>query len=382
MNKVRFHALDSWRGVCALLVALFHLQAYGHFYTNPLIRNSWLFVDFFFVLSGFVISHAYMDRIRTKLDFGNFLIRRFGRLWPLHMTVLAAFFIVQLTKFLFQSVSHIPVSHPAFTGTFEPIAIFTNALLIQSFGIHDQLTWNYPSWSIATEFFTYVLFGILILSIKHQKNLVLCTALISAIGLCVLLKFSPNGMDSTFDFGFFRCIYGFFLGHLTYRLWKAGYCLSFLSKYSLVEIPTILLVIAFISLSWKTNFTYFAPIIFALVVWVFTNETGWISRVMNARAFTLLGKWSYSIYMVHALILLLLGSGMHLIKAITKIPIQITMIFPWQDTPQKLYFIKNQWLMDALALIYLAIIVALAAITFVQVEKRGQRFFNAFAKEK
>lgn len=378
MNKVRFHALDSWRGVCALLVALYHLQAYGHFYGIPFVRNSWLFVDFFFVLSGFVISHAYMARIRTVFEFRNFLVRRLGRLWPLHMTMLSAFVIVQLAKFIFENISHIPVNHPAFSGAFEPFSIFTNSLLIQSFGIHDQLTWNYPSWSIGVEFYTYILFGTLLLLIGTQRHLILCAIFVSAIGLYVLLKFSPNGMNSTFDFGFFRCLYGFFLGHLTYRVWKVGYGLSFLKRYSIVEIPTVFFVIAFVSFSWMSDLTFFAPIVFALVIWVFTNETGWISRAMNARAFTLLGEWSYSIYMVHALILLLLGFGLRLIEEVTKVPIQITMALPWADTPQKLYFIRNEYFMDGLALTYLASVVALAAITSIQIEKRGQKFFNSF----
>jgi peptidoglycan/LPS O-acetylase OafA/YrhL len=60
----RFIALDSWRGIAACLVALFHLEAYSHLvYSHlnaaPFLRNSWLFVDFFFVLSGFVIAANY-----------------------------------------------------------------------------------------------------------------------------------------------------------------------------------------------------------------------------------------------------------------------------------------------------------------------------------
>jgi peptidoglycan/LPS O-acetylase OafA/YrhL len=48
----RFAALDGWRGVCAVLVALHHFSANGTIAALPLIRNAWLFVDFFFVLSG------------------------------------------------------------------------------------------------------------------------------------------------------------------------------------------------------------------------------------------------------------------------------------------------------------------------------------------
>src|SRR5258708_27828356 len=96
---MRFQALDGWRGIAALLVALYHSPFYGHLYGVPLVRNAYLFVDLFFVLSGFVISHAYADRLADGKSVLVFLIRRFGRLWPLHTAVLAAFIRIELLQF-------------------------------------------------------------------------------------------------------------------------------------------------------------------------------------------------------------------------------------------------------------------------------------------
>jgi peptidoglycan/LPS O-acetylase OafA/YrhL len=59
----RFEALDGWRGICACLVVLFHFHGYSPIYSWGLIRNSYLFVDFFFVLSGFVIAWNYATRL-------------------------------------------------------------------------------------------------------------------------------------------------------------------------------------------------------------------------------------------------------------------------------------------------------------------------------
>ena len=64
-TRIHFGVLDSWRGVAALLVALFHLNILSSIYSLHFIRNSYLFVDFFFVLSGFVISHSYGHRLGT-----------------------------------------------------------------------------------------------------------------------------------------------------------------------------------------------------------------------------------------------------------------------------------------------------------------------------
>src|SRR5882724_9776652 len=153
MTDHRFRILDGWRGACALLVALFHLDAYWHFYETPLIRNAWLFVDFFFVLSGFVISHAYRGRLSDWREARSFVVRRVGRLWPLHMAVLALFILLEALKLAVVSTGHVGGDSLAFTDTKAFDAIAANIVLIQSLGVYDHLTWNFPSWSISTEFY-------------------------------------------------------------------------------------------------------------------------------------------------------------------------------------------------------------------------------------
>ncbi len=75
-----------WRGICALAVAIFHYSFVmkTEIIQNAILSNSYLFVDFFFVLSGFVVCHAYRSRLDSPRKVGGFVLRRFGRLWPLH----------------------------------------------------------------------------------------------------------------------------------------------------------------------------------------------------------------------------------------------------------------------------------------------------------
>lgn len=61
--RARFAVLDSWRGLAACMVALFHLRVPSHLDGAALVRNASLFVDFFFVLSGFVITASYAQRL-------------------------------------------------------------------------------------------------------------------------------------------------------------------------------------------------------------------------------------------------------------------------------------------------------------------------------
>jgi peptidoglycan/LPS O-acetylase OafA/YrhL len=79
---MRFVALDSWRGVCAILAAIHNLNFGPWLPQVAFVANSSLFVDFFFALnlSGFVISHAYMDRLSCASDVIRFMLRRIGRL--------------------------------------------------------------------------------------------------------------------------------------------------------------------------------------------------------------------------------------------------------------------------------------------------------------
>src|ERR1700722_17201361 len=98
MPQIRFRVLDSCRGLCAVAVVLFHLDTYTHWYWLPVIPNGFVAVDFFFVLSGFVIASAYQAKLQTFADASRYAIRRFGRLYPLHLAVLLVYVVVELCR--------------------------------------------------------------------------------------------------------------------------------------------------------------------------------------------------------------------------------------------------------------------------------------------
>src|SRR4051794_33406485 len=131
-----------------------HLPVLSHFYAEPFFRNSYLFVDFFFVLSGFVITFSYGDKIVDWRSAGKFMVRRIGRIWPLHMVMLFLFFDLEVVKYLMNSWYGGAHQLP-FTGETSPEALLTNTLLIHAAGIHDVNTWNKVSWSISAEFVVY-----------------------------------------------------------------------------------------------------------------------------------------------------------------------------------------------------------------------------------
>src|SRR5437762_3544187 len=93
-----FGSLESVRGIAALIVVMFHA-----FWANPLRQLSWfhntyLLLDLFFVLSGFVMCHAYANRISERTELRDFCLLRLGRVYPLHATLLAAWVGIDAIK--------------------------------------------------------------------------------------------------------------------------------------------------------------------------------------------------------------------------------------------------------------------------------------------
>src|SRR5579862_6600339 len=146
---MRLVALDSLRGVCALMVALMHVNSLNHISQATIVQQSWLFVDFFFVLSGFVIAFTYLDRIESRAALIEFAIRRFGRVWPLHAGILLLFVMSECLKLGLSQVGGLPTHVPAFGGARTLDAIGANLILVHALGLYHVLTWNGPSWSIS-----------------------------------------------------------------------------------------------------------------------------------------------------------------------------------------------------------------------------------------
>src|SRR5216683_6021851 len=105
-----FIALDSLRGICASIVAFFHVDGDAFIKTIPVVANGFLFVDFFFVLSGFVIAASYGRKIVDGYSIGKFMFLRLGRLYPLHAFMLLAYLCIAIYKHLQGGANNYPIS--------------------------------------------------------------------------------------------------------------------------------------------------------------------------------------------------------------------------------------------------------------------------------
>ena len=299
----RFLALDAWRGICACLVALFHIGSTSHIQNLPLLRNAYLFVDFFPVLSGFVIFASYEEKLKDGFGAGRFLLLRLGRLYPLHLVLLLAFMGADLLK-LIPALGGYSAYRPFAAPGETPPFILSNLLLVQSMGVHDRLSWNDPSWSISVEFYTYIVFAFALVLFKDRiRWLIVAFLVLSPLWLAV---FSPHYMDTTVQYGFIRCLFGFSGGALCWHIFKryksAAATVGSARLWDAVEIGLLLLVGLFVTVAGSGALTLIAPLLFSAEILGFAMEREVVSTILKTRGFVLLGVLSYSIYMDHMFI--------------------------------------------------------------------------------
>jgi peptidoglycan/LPS O-acetylase OafA/YrhL len=347
-GPLRLAALDGWRGICAMGVVLYHATRAVTWSGSdfPLLNGGSLFVDYFFVLSGFVMGITYDARVKDVRSAGVFMLRRFGRLWPLHVAMLG--FYVALVLIILAAQVHLGTgAGPAFTDNKTPASLVTNLLLIHSLDLHGQLTWNTPSWSISVEFWTYAVFACILVGVRRYRTII-------AVGLASagLLGVVASGkyMDATFDYGIFRCLYGFFVGYLVFRFSaaRADRPAVKLPSPFMVEALVIAMLVLYLSYLNQPPLSLIGPVLFAFSVFIFSLEQGPISRLLSRWPFSAMGAHSYSIYMIHIPLLALSLSLFHfdtigganavVIAYATGVPIVATLTYRFIENPWRKYF--------------------------------------------
>ena len=342
---------------------------------SAFVRNGFLFVDFFFVLSGFVIAANYTNRLDRGMPVASFALLRLGRIYPLHLMMLGAYLVVQVA--LWWAGRYEVPPRPLFDLAHPAFGLATNLLLLHAFGLHSTLTWNFPSWSIAVEFWSYLLFAAAVRLTGRHLDTVLAAVVVAAPVL--LLSVGNMGIDVTYDWGQVRCLYGFALGAMLRHLITAapnaavgGNAVVWLG----IETLAIAAIIAFVATAGSTRWNLLAPPVFGAGVVVFARERGAIARLLLAKPFLALGVLSYSIYMVHAFIL---ASTHHAVGIVQhRLGGQLVTQSVTDGTPVDLLgATPGQGIM--FVVVMLAIVIAVAAITQRLVERPGQHVSRRIA---
>jgi peptidoglycan/LPS O-acetylase OafA/YrhL len=216
-----FVTLDGLRGIAALAIAARHAPfLWPEGYPTGVLQKSYLAVDFFFVLSGFVLSHAYSSRFESGLTVRQFMIARMVRIYPLYFLAFIYSTFIAVNQFAFNNTSLSTITlDPLFAVLFIPIPF------------RQQLfPMNHPAWSLFFELIANAAFG----WIGKRLNAWTLAAILIPAALILVLAVSFGGlgfgvmsgaMDAGFDWrssgaGLVRVAFSFFAGALVYRLWQ------------------------------------------------------------------------------------------------------------------------------------------------------------------
>ena len=265
-KKKRFTVLDSFRGLFALCVVVFHMHYLNSFTEIPFFRNSNLFVDFFFVLSGFVITHGYA--FNKKLSFGRFSISRTFRIFPLHIAMLSVVIIIETVKMAALKYG-INFNRMPFTGETDPSQIIANLLLLQSWTTYtNALSFNFPSWSISIEFYMYFIFYSTLI-VKGNFRYLLWLGIASAATILFINNYLTA--DHILSSSVPRGLSGFFAGATTYFLYNKTYKIIQLKPviYSVIEF-VLFIALLFVIASDINNKGLIMIFLFSSSIYVFT----------------------------------------------------------------------------------------------------------------
>lgn len=227
-TKPHYEILDGLRGVAAMIVVIFHICEAHHFgnpFTQP-VNHGYLAVDFFFLLSGFVVAYAYDDRW-GKMTQWEFYKRRLIRLQP--MVIMGN--IIGAALFYFQSGPVFPQisTTPVWKMLLVMLVGFTMLPLLPSMDIRgwqEMHPLDGPAWSLFFEYVANLLYG---LGLRRVSNKVLSVLVVLSAGLLIhLLVFGPRGdviggwtvNAEQMHIGFARLLFPFLAGMLLMRLGK------------------------------------------------------------------------------------------------------------------------------------------------------------------
>ena len=285
--------LTAARGIAAWWVVLFHFRAFLAPWLPPqvvaFLGEGNLAVDFFFILSGFVIYLNYAGRVSGWRSAGDFLFRRFARVYPLHLLMLLGF------AAYFGAAA---LSGPERLWDYRPGYFLASLFLVQNWGFAGHLGWNVPAWSISTEAFAYLLFPFLLLVLAPaRRSGAFLGGAVALLGLSVpafFLAFGHDFPDAVPATGLFRCVVQFAMGALLCELYQR------MARCERLAVPfaaaAACLVIACIAISALLVPLLWASLIMALALAPRRNPLSWGPLVW-------LGEISYATYLCHYLAL-------------------------------------------------------------------------------
>lgn len=314
----QINALTSIRYLAAAWVVLFHLKEFTHaihLREAPIVLFGYLGVDFFFVLSGFVLTHVYKSQVdQARFDYWSFIAKRLGRIYPMHLFTLALFLVLGVISAL--AGLEYEIWNPGYP--FEHLergvlirALMAHVTLIHAWGATPGLLFNLPSWSISAEWFAYLMFPVFMLLFRIARGsagVKLALAIVLFLGMAAatagLMDLQLTKMS--WNIGILRIVPEFMLGVALYQFgvgWSAGRRGARTGLIASVLVAVAGVHLGALSPGLEVPGATLAVTGMAFVVFFAADcERHGVFPVLSNPFLVLLGEISYSVYMIHLLV--------------------------------------------------------------------------------
>jgi peptidoglycan/LPS O-acetylase OafA/YrhL len=295
VTRPELRPLTSIRGLFAWVVVLYHIRlaCLGWLPIGVIhaLAKGYLAVDFFFLLSGFVIWLNYGERLRRRGAASDFLVRRIARIWPLHAVMLAfAAAIALLLLATGRQTDHFP---------FKLLPLYL--ALMQDWGWSNALLWNDPAWSISGEWAAYLVTPLVVLALPARRwstPALMIAAATPLLLLFALLSWGHGGLGfSISEFGLPRCLAEFSCGTMLSELWRRW------RGSRRIEAVCWIVALALLAAWWAGVPEALAlPFAFAALLQALALGAERPHHLLAGRAIHWLGEISYATYLSHFLL--------------------------------------------------------------------------------
>ncbi|MCA8242817.1 acyltransferase family protein [Burkholderia sp. AU32262] len=296
-RQSRYHALDGLRGLFAVMVVALHFFGSAYGWKNFPFANGYLAVDFFFMLSGFVLCHVYESGLRSQTILTvRFISHRLVRMYPLHI---ATMIVAGCIDYLYWN--KLPYADGASWSA------IVNVLLLQTTGLTTSWSWNAASWSISGEFWV----GVLILPFVFQRVRTEFVVLAAMAGYYFLFQSIPTlhehpyrVLSGNLSVGIIRSFSGIMMGVAIYRISCTLKSTSAdPSRFSAIagffEVISLGSIIYIMHSNLRGHVEFATLFAMPFLIYSVANSHSVVARLLSSAPMRWLGSVSYSIYLIH-----------------------------------------------------------------------------------